>query len=812
MNFFNYVLTAIKSLPAKGRKNSVKILALGVGLAVSLVLLTKVCFEQTFDNFYEGADRVCYVTELYTQKEKEQSYDQTAGGIASRLKEHYPQIEEAMRFTYAATNTKAVLKDSPKKASVNMAIMADSCFFKILNRPCLAGDLTETLGVGGNAVISSSLAMRLADSRQPMDAAAEVIGKVFTLESEGDGELTITGVFEDYPANSSYRPDVVASLAGISTVFGQYDGTNGVVGNDRYKTLIRLSSKAAIAEINAAMGEFVNRYLPVEQLKAAGYGLSFSIRPYESYHNEDNNARSMMLVLTLVAVALLLTSVLNYMLIVVSTSVGRSREMALRKCLGSDTKDMYSMMTAESLVHTVLASLLAVVLIYLAKGTVENLTGTAVADLFVGGPLLLAVFVVIVVFLINAFVPAALFNRIPVATIFRNFVAGKRIWKQGLLAVEFGAVAFLGVLLSIISLQYNKLMSADLGFDSEHTASVHVSGLKGSQKNALATEIRSLAHVVDATLCYQHPFSSYSGNNVRLPGQDEDLFNLSDAYMNDGHWVNTLGIKIVKGTNLMEGKGVDEEVLIDTNCEESLKVNTGWSDVMGKQILVSSHEQNKEGSVITGVFEPISQGLIKDDDGMRNLRPMAVFYMNPDLSCQWFHNLIIRYHEITPEALAQTKEVLDKIAPDRDLAVVPLQEVRLDEYKDTLNVRNAILIGGVVTLLIALIGLIGYTIDEVKRRSKEIAVRRVNGALFSEIRRMFINDILKLAVPSAVAGCVLAGIAASRWEQQFIIQAGLPWWVFVLTFTTTIVLVVLLSDLYVNNVANSNPAESLKTE
>ena len=68
MNFFNYVLTAIKSLPAKGRKNSVKILALGLGLAVSLVLLTKVCFEQTYDNFYEGADRVCYVKELYTQR------------------------------------------------------------------------------------------------------------------------------------------------------------------------------------------------------------------------------------------------------------------------------------------------------------------------------------------------------------------------------------------------------------------------------------------------------------------------------------------------------------------------------------------------------------------------------------------------------------------------------------------------------------------------------------------------------------------------------------------------------------------------
>lgn len=811
MDFINHIISAVRSLPAKGRRNGIKILSLSLGLSVSLVLLTKVCFEKTFDKFFEGADRIFYVTETYNTNGEEQGYGSTSGGIAPRMKEHFPAVEVATRWTPITNDTKVILKEGDRKASVGRVILADTCFFRILDRQCLAGSLTEPLGMKGNAVVSSSLALRLSGSHDQLQAAQDILGKVFRLEDDVKGaEVVISGVFEDYPANSSLRPDVVVSLPSIS-MYGMYDGSDLLIGNDRYRTLIRLVDKNAAGQITDGMSAFINHYLPREDVLESGLK-SFPVHPYSSYHDEVSNSRSMMLVLALVAMALLLTAVLNYILIVLSTSVNRSREMALRKCLGSDAADMYMMMSAESLVHTVLACLTAIVLIYASRGTIENLAGTAVSDLFRGTPLMVSVAVVVLVFLVNAIIPAAMYSRIPVATIFRNFVAGNRVWKRALLAVEFSAVAFLGVLLSIISLQYDKLVTTDLGFDCVNTAIVDINGMSPSQKKSLMDEILTIPDVADASFCNQSPFGSYSGNNVQLPGSSETLFNISDGYWNDSHWFDVMGVKIVKGHTFTEDKWYDEEVMIDTRFEEMLKTNTGWDDVIGKEIMVTEHTDGKLTSVITGVFEPITSGLFAGDEEFFETRPMAVFYLNPDITCNAFGHIIIKYHNLDSESLAKTQAVIERVVPDRTLEICPFKIQRLDAYKETLDIRNTILIGGIITLLIAIIGLIGYTIDEIKRRRKEIAVRRVNGAQFSEIRGMFLRDIMMIAVPSAIFGCVISGFAASRWEQQFLVKAGLPWWAFTVTFIATMVIVAVISDIYVLKIANSNPSESLKTE
>lgn len=812
MDFIIYVLAAIKALPANGRRNGIKILSLGLGLAVSLVLLTKVCFEQTYDSCFEGADRICYVTESATINESEQSHEKTPGGIAPRMKEYFPCIEEASRWTPLTSDTKVILQDGKRKANVERVILADSCFFKILDRKCLAGSLVESLGMKANAVISSSMAMKLSGSDNSASAAESVLGKVFTLEDDVNNvAVTISGVFEDYPANTSYRPDVVVSLSSIS-LYGMLDKSDGVAGNERYMSMIKLTDKSAIEQVNKGMGGFIKHFLPTEEMLEAGFKIRLTAHSYEDYHNESGDSRNMMLVLTFVALALLITAVLNYLLIVISNSVSRSREMALRKCMGSDTCDMYSMMTAESLVHTVAACIIAILLVYASRGTVETLAGTSVADLFAGKPLLVATAVVILVFLLNAIIPAAMYNRIPVATVFRNYVAGKRMWKRALLAIEFSAVAFLGVLLSIVTMQYNQLVTTDLGFDCEHTAIVNLSGLESSQKKSLMEEIRTVPDVADATFCNQNPFGRYSGNNVQLPGSTQALFNISDAYWNDSHWLDVMGIRIVKGKPFTEDKFYDDEVLIDTKFEEMLKANTGWDDVIGKEIMVTEHTDGKATSVITGVFEPITQGLYAGEEEFFETRPMAAFYINPDLTCQAFNHIIIKYHNLTSEAVAKTKKVIEKTVPNRDMEIRPFRYLRLDDFKETLNVRNTILIGGIVTLLIAIIGLIGYTIDEVKRRSKEIAIRRVCGALFSEIQSLFVKDIMLIAVPSVIVGCVLAAIVAEHWQQQFMVHAGLPWWVFALTSTLILLLVAITSVTYVRIVATSNPVESIKTE
>ena len=817
MSFGNDIAAAVRTLPTKGRRNGLKVLTLGIGLAVGLVLTSKVCFEQTYDDFYDGAERIFYVSEAADMNGEYKVYTHTSGGIAPRMKEYFPQVEEATRFTWFEWNANLIMHGTKARIDAGYTGVTDSSFFHILDRKCLAGNITETLDVKGNAVVSFAVAKKIASTMQDEKVKAadrkavaeKVIGERFSIAGWGNGyELTISGVFEDYPLNSSFRPQVFISLP--STGMFIYDGTDGVIGNDRYSTFLKLRKASDADGLNGNFGGFISTYLPVEQMKAAGFEQDYIIKPLTGLHNEDENQRNMTLLLAFVAFALLLTSVLNYLLIVLSTTVTRSREMALRKCLGSGRGEMFGMMFAEALVHTLLACGLAAILIFAFRGTVEEILGADISSLFSGRPLILAVAVVVVLILINSIMPAHFFNRIPVAAAFRNYSEGRRRWKLGLLAVEFAAVAFLAVVICVISLQYDKMANADLGFNYRNIAMISLPEATHEQKNTLMAEVRALSDVDDAAFAYQNPFDGYSGNNISVPGEDRQLFNVRDAYYVDEHWLNVLGVEILEGRNFDETLAAGREILVDERFVEKMKNTAGWDEVLGRDVEITGHEDGLKR--ICGVFKSINQGAFSLEDSFYSTRPMVVFYCDPQQYTNFFKFIFVKYHKISPEALEHTQAVVNEILTGQASKIVPCGTAALENLSDTRNTRNAVLIGGIVSLIIALLGLVGYTIDEVRRRAKEIAVRRVNGAQFSQIREMFIKDVMWIAGPSVAVGCVLAGIVAARWEQQFSIQAGLPWWVFAVTFISVLGIVTIVSDLYVQIVANRNPAESIKTE
>ncbi len=808
---------ALRTLPAKGRRNGLKVLTLGIGLAVGLVLTSKVCFEQTYDDFFSDAGRIFRVSEAAEMNGEYKVYSRTSGGIAPRMKEYFPQIEQATRMTWFEDDAVLIMKGSGMRVDAGLTGLADSAFFHVLDRKCLAGDIDESLAVKGNVAVSLSVARKIslalhgkaAKGGDVSSLAQTVVGERFSIAGRGDGyEVTVSGVFEDYPLNSTLRPQVLISLP--TTGMFIYDGTDGVVGNDRYQTFLKLREASDAEDLNGNFDGFINTYLPVEEMTAAGFKQDYILKPLISLHNEDENQRNMTLLLAFVAFALLLTSVLNYLLIVLSTTITRSREMALRKCLGSGRREMFGMMFAEALVHTMLACGLAAVLIFAFRGTVEEILGTDIYSLFSGRPLVLSIAVVLALLVINAVLPARFFYRIPVAAAFRNYSEDKRRWKLALLAVEFTAVAFLSVILCIISLQYKKMSEEDLGFDYGDVAMISLPEATHEQKNTLIAELRAVPDISDAAFAYQNPFEGYSGNNVSVPGDERQLFNVRDAYYVDEHWLGVLGIELVEGRNFDASLGWDEEVLVDERFVDMMKKTAGWDDdVLGKYVNITAHGAQ---SRICGVFKTINQGSFSLEDRFFAERPMVVFHTNPQQNTAYFRYVFVKYHSLSPEAVGHTQEVIDRVLPEQASRITLCREAALENLADTRNTRSAALAGGLVTLIIALLGLVGYTIDEVRRRAKEIAVRRVNGAQFSQIRSMFIRDVMWIAGPAVAAGCVLAGFVAARWEQQFSVQAGLPCWVFVAVLAVVPGVVALVSDIYVRSVANRNPAESIKTE
>ena len=160
----------------------------------------------------------------------------------------------------------------------------------------------------------------------------------------------------------------------------------------------------------------------------------------------------------------------------------------------------------------------------------------------------------------------------------------------------------------------------------------------------------------------------------------------------------------------------------------------------------------------------------------------------------------------------EVRSTLNTLVPDQDLQLDVYSALIEDVYSDARKFRDQVMIGGSITLIIALIGLIGYTNDEINRRRKELAIRKVNGAILKDILSLFLGDIMKIAIPAILIGSVGSYFVAEHWQQQFAAKIPLSWWLF-LSGAALVVLVIIVCVVYrVCRAVNDDPVNSLKAD
>lgn len=175
-------------------------------------------------------------------------------------------------------------------------------------------------------------------------------------------------------------------------------------------------------------------------------------------------------------------------------------------------------------------------------------------------------------------------------------------------------------------------------------------------------------------------------------------------------------------------------------------------------------------------------------------------------------NLYIRLNAVSPEAIAEVQGVIDRTFPTRDIVVYNYKTEMAGMYDTQRNFRDSIMIAGIVTIVIAFIGLIGYTADEVNRRRKEIAIRKVNGSLVKDIMMLFVKYMLIISVPSLVVGSIVAAVVGHHWLLQFSEQVALAPWLSVVCVAVILVVVIAVVIFNCRKIATSNPVEYLRNE
>ena len=779
----------------------IKVLSLGVGLAVGIVLIAKVFFELSYDSFYKDIDRVYTINTWISMQGSEKDYGQVSGAVAVGFMEEVPGVEAGTRTT-SVFNGDTYLDEDGNKLSATL-VCADTCFFQVFDRPILAGDPVKALGKWGSVMVSRSFAEKLVDEMpgQAGHDVSGVIGRMIYNEDMPGLKMTIEGVFEDFPKNGSLDYDILMSMY----TYGK-QSTDNWNGNDRYKGYVKLMPGVDPNTLSDAIRKMQEAHQPLEKIEAQGSTFRYFLKPFSKMHTSDPQIRQQIILLSIVAALLILISLLNYILIVISSLVKRSKEVGVRKCYGAEGKHIYGMLTLEASIHILLSLALAAVIIFAGRGIVENLLGVPFTTLLVPQSMVAIGAVILFVLIISIVVPAELYQRIPVHAALKNYTENSRNWKLGLLGVQVLINVFLVVMMLVIGRQYQKVSHADTGYDYDNL--YYISLFDGDRQavTRAVSALESLPEVSGVAAAYNLPFEGSNGDNVYLPDDDRELFNIADQYECSDGFYDLMGIEFLEGRAPRDSS----EIVVDEKFVAKMAEFMDWSDgAVGKQIFVTGHERSRDTEqsyfTISGVYRSYIIGNLTGVDQ----RPSALFYGEIGSMTSWMPHVLFK---IQPEALPKAKVALEQALEGREINIVSYEEQMRAAYDDSKKMRNTMAIGSVFSLLIALLGLIGFIRDESLRRSKEMAVRKINGATTRDILGVFATDIMKLSAVMAVIACVAAYFVAHKWLEQFAEKVSLNPLYFI--GGALLVLAIVLGVVVLNclRIARANPVESLKNE
>ena len=711
----------------RGRgSNVIKVISLTLGLLVGILLFARVAFELNYDSYYSEPENLCITlrTGISDGIKKEPNID-NYGKLAEAIRENFPdEVEDA---TVLDLFSQSPLYHEGKKMEHVILATSKSHVFSTLGIKVLLGDVSQLDRVDV-IFISRSLARRLFADANP-------IGK--TINIEIDYPLTVQGVFEDIPENTEFHFDGVYSF---DTRSKQYGSERGGWGYDSsYHCMVRFRHPDEREKVEVRMPEMLKKYIH----NYKGQSEEYSFMTPSQYHLQKPESRKIVMILSILGFAILLVAGMNNVLISVSSLAQRAKSVGIHKCNGASDGHIYRMFLYESALLILLSLLFVTVLLFTFKLEIEDLSGASLKALFTWQTLWVPILVSLVLFLVIGLFPGKLFAAIPVTQVFHRFTAHRFVWKRSLLFIQFTGIAFILGLLMVILLQYHQVMTRDMGYKVDNLA---VGWSPYREIDKMDGILRGLPIVEEFCNASTIIYGGYMGQPYTDAHGKEFMGRIEFV---DEHYVPVMGLQIIKGRNIQQ----DKEILIN----EEMVRQIGWTDSpIGKNL---EDGKNNFGTIV---------GVVKDYVVQSAYMPQAPVALMSNL--EWMNvlnkrNIILK--EPFGENLAKINTLMKEAFPTVDIVFRSARQEIDKQYQEVRRFRNVVIIASIAILLIALMGLFGFVNDEIQRRSKEIAIRKVNGAEVPDILRLVSGNIFWTALSAVLVGIVFAYIVSNKWLEQF---------------------------------------------
>ena len=770
----NQIYYAIQNIIRGKDSTLIKVISLSLGLFFSIIMFALVGVQLGFDSFYRDHEDI-YVAE--TAWDSGQGLDTKnyfcMYPTAKTLLEHFPeQIESATVIAEFAPRVVQLGKEN-----IHLAlIQADSLFFQTMGIPLIEGNALD-LHMPDALFLSEASARRIFGSENP-------IGK--TLRWQNRYELIVKGIFADMPQNVTMYAEAVLS---INHPWSEKAMPKDWMGGGNYPTFVRLKKDTDMDYINQRINPIVGNYLDSVGFYKSGSikKVEISLTPLKGYHLQQGKAKVMTIILTILGLVLLLTAAFNYALISISSLSHRAKAIGVHKCNGAETPHIFGMFLLETFFLTGISVLIAIFLILNFGGTIEDIVGLPIKTIFALNHLWAPALTIVLIFLVGCILPGRVFSSIPVTQVFRHYTEGKKRWKYPLLFMQFMGTAFLIGFVTVIYVQHQYIVNKEMGYDSDRV--VYVQHLFESPANAMSN-IRNLPYV-EGTEFSMRQLLYYGGTiNVQVfQPNGGKKFNARIAQYND-NFCRFMNIRLKAGKYHTNAN----EILVNPAFVKAM----GWTgDGIGEVV-------ERQGTV-TGIVD-------MEYPNDNNDFPYLAKWISNEMT-GFPVAMHARLKEPFEENHIRLNEEMKKLYPNKTPLFTSYDRELRNRFEHIRSFRDSVLMACIAILIITLMGLIGYTNDEVRRRSKEIAIRKVNGAEVIDILKMLCRDVSIVALPAVVIGVLLSWQMGEAWvSSNFkdilsispILYIGMA----------LIALAFILGTVIIKSwrVANENPVLSIKSE
>ena len=807
--FINYFKTAARNLVKNRIFSTVNILGLTLGFTCFILLSLYVANELSYDRFHSNSDQIYRVVQKITDKD---GTTRKVAGVAplvgTESVQQYPEVVDETRLIEIGRVT---VGNEPLSRAYERIWIAEPNFFRFFDFKFIHGDPATALSAPDNLVITESVARKYF-------GGTDVVGKTLYTNRY---EARISGVIRDFPANSHIDMNVIHTMPTWEREIS--DWKKWVSSN--------WTSNAFITYLRMTPGfdrkAFENKLtgLVMEHYEGVNYTSAFILQPLTDIHlfsgdiegglNAGAGDPLYLYMFGVVGLLVLAIACFNYMNLSTAAAAARTREVAMRKTMGADRKQLIMQFTGEALLFTVISLLLAVVLIETVLPMVNSLAGKNL-ELSLNDPLLAGVLFAAVIGsgILSSLYPAFYLSGVnPVNALKRDIVIGGKKFslRKILVVTQFTASIVMISATIIIYQQLSYLEHKQLGFDVDNLLTVDInSGILRSRFESIKQEFKNVDGVQSVSVSSRVPgeWKTFPVADVDGPGNKNTTQMIFVGA--DEDFLGTFEIGLIAGRNLTNDPADSNSVLISESALRALDME----NPVGKTVTITGTMWSGDYAEQDEPYSPRIVGVIKDfyfQSFRKSRMPiMLASYRNPVHRIDYY-TLRIKTDD-WDRTIRDLQAVNYRFDPENPMEYHFL-DAQFDRFYQADKIRGQLfmLFSGVI-IFIACLGLFALSSFAIKNRTKEIGVRKVLGASTTRITWLISGEFAMLVAFAFVAGAPLAYWAVSSWLQEFAYRIEISLWVFVVSGLAALLIALATISFQTIRAALGNPVDSLRYE